>query len=197
MTDAADLSRRQFLTIATTATAGVGAVLAAWPFVASFEPSARARALGAPVEVDFAKLESGAMLKVTWRGRPVWVLRRTEAMLASLPTMDDQLRDPNSLESSQPNYAQNPHRSLRPELLVVVGACTHLGCSPVERFDIGPEDLGSDWPGGFYCPCHGSKFDLAGRVYAGVPAPLNLQIPPYRYTSDTSILIGTDTGGAA
>jgi len=182
--------------VATAVTGGVGAILAATPFVASFKPSARAQALGAPVEVDISKLELGALLKVEWRGKPVWVLRRTEAMLGRLGDRDSDLRDPDSEESDQPSYAQNEYRSIKPEYLVVVGSCTHLGCSPMARFELGPADLGADWPGGFYCPCHGSKFDLAGRVWKGVPAPLNLAVPPYRFVNAGTLLIGTDTGSA-
>ncbi len=196
MTETTDITRRQFLTVATAVTGGVGAVLALTPFVASFKPSARAQALGAPVEIDISKVEPGALLKVEWRGQPVWVLRRTPAMLAALKEDERELRDPNSTESNQPAYAQNEHRSIKPEYLVVVGSCTHLGCSPMPRFELAPTDLGADWKGGFYCPCHGSKFDLAGRVWKGVPAPLNLAVPPYRFVSDGTLLIGTDTGTA-
>ena len=197
MSEEADLSRRRFLTIATSVAGGVGVVLTAAPFVASFRPSARAQALGGPVEVDISKLEDGAMIRVIWRGRPVWVLRRTAEMLARLDSAKVTLRDPDSRESEQPDYARNPYRSIRPEILVVVGNCTHLGCAPIERFEVGAADLGADWPGGFFCPCHGSKFDLAGRVYPGVPAPTNLPIPPYRFVGDNLVLIGDDTGGNA
>ena len=196
MTEESDLTRRQFLTVATAVTGGVGAVLALTPFVASFKPSARARALGAPVEEDISKVEPGALLKVEWRGRPVWVLRRTDDMLARLPATAGELRDPGSDESDQPEYARNDHRSINPEYLVVVGSCTHLGCAPMPRFDVGAADLGADWQGGFYCPCHGSKFDLAGRVWKGVPAPLNLAVPPHRFVTEGTLLIGTDTGSA-
>lgn len=196
MTEEADLTRRQFLTVATAVTGGVGAVLAATPFVASFKPSARAQALGAPVEVDISKVDPGALLKVEWRGQPVWVLRRTEEMLARLGATEGELRDPASEESDQPGYAQNAHRSITPEYLVVVGSCTHLGCAPMARFELGPPDLGADWKGGFYCPCHGSKFDLSGRVWKGVPAPLNLAVPPHRFITEGTLLIGTDTGSA-
>lgn len=197
MTDDLNKSRRKFLSIATAVTGGIGAAFAAVPFVASFRPSARAQALGVPVEIDIGKLEGGGLLKVEWRGQPVWILRRTQAMLDSLPEMSASLEDPNSEQTEQqPDYARNDHRSIDPEILVVIGSCTHLGCSPTERFDVGPADLGADWPGGFYCPCHGSKFDLSGRVYKSVPAPLNLKVPPYRYISDSRILIGSDTGAA-
>lgn len=191
-----DLSRRHFLGVATAVTGGVGAVFAATPFLASWQPSARAQALGAPVEVDIGKLEPGALLKVEWRGKPVWILRRTDVMLERVRETDVEVRDPASEQPQQPEYARNEYRAIKPEILIVVGSCTHLGCSPIERFDLAPADLGPDWRGGFYCPCHGSKFDLAGRVYKGVPAPLNLPVPPHRYLSDSVILIGSDTGVA-
>jgi ubiquinol-cytochrome c reductase iron-sulfur subunit len=166
------------------------------PFVASFRPSARAQALGAPVEIDVSKLEEGALLKVEWRGRPIYILHRSQQMLDVLHKDVALLADPNSEESTQPAYAQNEYRSVRPAFLVLEGVCTHLGCAPMPRFEVGPADLGADWPGGFYCPCHGSKFDLAGRVFAGVPAPTNLIVPPYRYVNDNTIQIGADTGNA-
>ena len=193
MTESPGLSRRHFLTAATAVTAGAGAVGVAVPFVASFQPSARAQALGAPVTQDVSKLEPGAMIKVEWRGRAIFILHRTEAMLAALPQVQDELRDPASEESDQPEYAQNEYRSVRPEILVMEGVCTHLGCAPTARFEVAPVDLGPDWPGGFFCPCHGSKFDLAGRVYAGVPAPTNLRVPPYRFVNDDMIVIGVDS----
>jgi ubiquinol-cytochrome c reductase iron-sulfur subunit len=196
MSEDVDLSRRHFIGIATAVTGGVGTVFAAIPFISSWRPSARAQALGAPVEVDIGKLEVGALLKVSWRGKPVWILRRTQEMLDTLPRLDAVLRDPDSEQPQQPSYAKNEHRSIKRELLVTVGSCTHLGCAPVERFDIAPADLGPDWIGGFYCPCHGSKFDLAGRVYSGVPAPLNLLVPPHRFLSDTVLLIGSDSGAS-
>lgn len=194
MSEDVDLSRRHFLGVATAVTGGVGAVFAATPFLASWQPSARAQALGAPVEVDIGKLEPGALLKVEWRGKPVWILRRTDAMLERVRETDEEVRDPASEQPQQPDYARNEYRAIKPDILIVVGSCTHLGCSPIERFDLAPADLGPDWRGGFYCPCHGSKFDLAGRVYKGVPAPLNLPVPPHRYLSDSVILIGSDTG---
>lgn len=194
MSDESGLSRRHFLTIATSVAGGAGVVFAAVPFVASFQPSARAQALGAPVEVDIGKLEVGQLVRVKWRGRPVWILRRSEDMLARLEEVRPSLADPDSSESEQPEYATNAARALRPEYLVVVGTCTHLGCAPIERFEVAPEDLGPDWKGGFYCPCHGSKFDLAGRVYKNVPAPTNLVVPPYRFIGDDRILVGDDTG---
>jgi ubiquinol-cytochrome c reductase iron-sulfur subunit len=191
-------TRRHFLTVATVVTGGAGAIAAAVPFVASFKPSARAQALGAPVTVDISKLEPGAMTRVEWRGRAIYVVYRTEEMLSSLNKDVALLEDPNSEadDSVQPEYAKNPHRSLRPAFLVVEGVCTHLGCAPLARFEVAPADLGADWPGGFYCPCHGSKFDMAGRVFAGVPAPANLPVPPYRFINDNTILIGADTGNS-
>jgi ubiquinol-cytochrome c reductase iron-sulfur subunit len=196
MSDDVDLSRRHFLGVATAVTGGAGAVFAAVPFLASWQPSARAQALGAPVEVDVGKLEEGGLLKVEWRGKPVWILRRTQQMLDAARSVEGELRDPDSEQPQQPDYARNEFRSINPEYLIVVGSCTHLGCSPIERFDLAPADLGADWQGGFYCPCHGSKFDLAGRVYKGVPAPLNLPVPPHRFLSDNVILIGSDSGVA-
>jgi ubiquinol-cytochrome c reductase iron-sulfur subunit len=194
MAESTGFTRRHFLTVATAVTAGAGAIATAVPFVASFKPSARAQALGAPVTVDISKLEPGAMARVEWRGRAIFVVNRTEEMLGSLTKDVGLLRDPESEESDQPEYAKNAHRSVRPGVLVLEGVCTHLGCAPQARFEVAPVDLGADWPGGFYCPCHGSKFDLAGRVFAGVPAPTNLPVPPYRFINDTTILIGSDTG---
>lgn len=191
-----DLERRHFLMAATTVAGGVGIVAAAIPFVASFNPSARARALGAPVEVDISQVEPGAMIKVEWRGRAVMIVNRTDAMLGTLDEVEPSLRDPDSTESIQPEYAMNEYRSRRPGLLVVEGVCTHLGCSPLPRFDVAPEDLGPNWVGGFYCPCHGSRFDLAGRVFSGVPAQTNLTVPPYAFINDTTLIIGSDTGTA-
>ena len=188
--------RRRFLTAATTVVGGVGVAFALVPFISSVQPSAKARAAGAPVRADISKLEEGQMIRVKWRGKPVWVVKRTPDMLDTLPTLDDQLRDPTSQESEQPKYAQNEVRSIKPEILVAIGICTHLGCSPTYRPDVAPADLGADWMGGFFCPCHGSRFDIAGRVYAGVPAPTNLPVPPHRYLSETEILIGEDEGAA-
>jgi len=197
MSDEKGLSRRHFLTVATGVTGGVGLVLAAIPFVSSFRPSARAQALGAPVEVDISKLEQGAMLRVKWRGRPVWILKRSPQMLERMFASDVVLRDPDSDQSEQPVFAKNQYRALKQQILVVIGNCTHLGCAPVERFEIAPPDLGADWVGGFYCPCHGSRFDLSGRVFAGFPAPTNLVVPPYRFVGEDLILIGDDSGVAA
>ena len=159
-------------------------------------PSERAKAAGAPVEADISKLEEGQMVRVQWRGKPVWILKRTEEMLGALPGLDDRLRDPASVDPQQPEYAQNSTRSIKPETLIAVGICTHLGCSPSFVPEAMPQPYDPDWKGGFFCPCHGSKFDLAGRVYKGVPAPLNLEIPPHRYVSETLVLIGDDGGVA-
>lgn len=190
-------ARRRFLTGAATVVGGVGLGAATVPFLSSFKPSAKAEAAGAPVEVDVAKLEPGQMVTVEWRGKPVWIVRRSEAALDTLPELDDRLRDPASdVADQQPEYAQNTHRSINPEYMVMVGICTHLGCAPTYRPEIAPADLGEDWKGGFFCPCHGSKFDLAGRVYKGVPAPTNLEVPPHRYLSDNRILIGEDPEAA-
>ena len=196
MSEVADLSRRNFLLGATVVTGAVGVGFAAAPFLISWRPSERARALGAPVEVDISKLEPGEMMKVQWQGRGVFVVNRTPALLESLTEVEGELRDAESAEPQQPDYARNAHRSIKPEILVVLGVCTHLGCAPEKRFDVGAADLGADWKGGFFCPCHGSKFDVAGRVYAGVPAPLNLVVPPHQYLSDSLILIGSDAGAA-
>jgi ubiquinol-cytochrome c reductase iron-sulfur subunit len=198
MSEEADLSRRHFLTVATSVVGGVGVVLTAAPFVASFKPSARAQALGAPIEVDISKLELGSLIRVIWRGRLVYVARRGPELLADLKKVQpDRLKDPDSNESQQPDYAKNALRSIRPEILVVEGVCTHLGCAPIERFDVAPADLGPDWLGGFYCPCHGSRFDLAARVMVGSPAAANLSVPPYRFVGDNLIIIGEDTGARA
>jgi ubiquinol-cytochrome c reductase iron-sulfur subunit len=196
MAESAGFTRRHFLTVATVVTGGVGAIATAVPFVSSFKPSARAQALGAPVEVDVSKLELGALLKVEWRGHPIYILHRSDEMLGALKNDVALLRDPDSKDSEQPTYATNEHRSVRPAYLVMEGVCTHLGCAPLPRFEVAPADLGPTWPGGFYCPCHGSKFDLAGRVFAGVPAPANLRVPPYRFVNDSTILIGSDTGNS-
>jgi len=196
MTDGVDLGRRRFLGVATGVTSAVGAAFVAVPFLASWKPSARAQALGAPVEVDVSKLEEGALLRVEWRGRPVWVLKRTPAMIERLDQADSMVRDPMSEEPQQPPYAAGRLRSIKPGVLVVIGSCTHLGCSPTPRFEPGAQDLGADWPGGFFCACHGSKFDLAGRVWRGVPAPLNLVVPPHTYVDDQTILVGVDTEAA-
>jgi len=196
-TDSVDDDKRRFIaTAATTAVGVVGAGFVAVPFIKSMQPSEKAKAAGAPVETDISDVEPGKYKVVEWRGKPVWVLRRTKAMLASLSSNDASLRDPESKESDQPSYAQNEYRSIKPEYLVVIGICTHLGCSPTYRPDIAPEDLGPDWKGGYLCPCHGGRYDLAGRVFKDVPPPKNLPIPPHRYLSDTRLLIGADEGVA-
>lgn len=191
-----DRSKRRFLVAATTAVGGVAAAAVAIPFVSSMMPSERAKAAGAPVEVDIGKIEPGAILAVEWRGKPVWVVNRTKAMLDLLAKNDDKLTDPKSDMPQQPEYAKNPTRSIKPEFLVAVGICTHLGCSPTFRPEVGPADLGGDWTGGFFCPCHGSRFDLAARVFKGAPAPINLEVPPHKFLSDTRLLIGDDSKGA-
>lgn len=194
MAESSGFTRRHFLTVATAAVGGAGAIATAIPFVKSFRPSARAQALGAPIQVDVGKLEPGQLMKVEWRGRAIYVVHRDSRMLESLDRVKTQLADPTSEESIQPSYAVNEARSLRRDFLVVEGVCTHLGCAPVNRFEVAPADLGPDWLGGFYCPCHGSKFDLAGRVFAGVPAPTNLTVPPYTFINESTILIGSDMG---
>ena len=188
--------RRRVLVAATSLVSAVGTAYALVPFVASMNPSARARAAGAPVEADISRLEPGALLRVKWRGKPVWVVHRTPEMLAALASNDPKLVDPGSTVPQQPSYCQNPTRSIRPEYLVAIGICTHLGCSPTYRPEVAPDDLGADWKGGFFCPCHGSRFDLAARVFKNVPAPTNLVIPKHAYLNDTTLLIGED-GSAA
>lgn len=198
MSEEASVSRRHFLTVATSVTGVVGLALTAAPFIASFRPSTRAQALGVPVAVDISKLDEGAMVRVVWRGQPVWVLRRSKVMLERLAGAAVALKDAESNESIQPDYAKNETRALRPEFLVVIGNCTHLGCAPIERFEVAPADLGPNWVGGFFCPCHGSKFDLAARVMDdGSPAPTNLAIPPYRFVGDELVIVGEDTGASA
>lgn len=195
--EGADKSRRRFLTAATSVVGGVGAAFLAVPFIAYWRPSARAQAAGAPVEVDISGLEPGQLINVKWRGNPVWLFRRTEENLEELETIEDVLRDPDSSQPQQPQYAQNQYRSIKPEIMVLVGICTHLGCSPLFRPDETPEGIDDKWVGGFFCPCHGSYFDLAGRVYQGVPAPLNLEVPPYYFIDDNTVLVGDDEEGAA
>jgi ubiquinol-cytochrome c reductase iron-sulfur subunit len=188
--------KRRFLLGATTAVGTAGVIASAVPFAMSFWPSERAKAAGAPVEIDISKLEPGQKINAEWRGKVVWVLNRTKAMLDTIPKLDSKVADPKSEVDHQPPYAKNEFRSLKPEIFVAVGICTHLGCSPIFRPEIAPGDLGADWLGGFFCPCHQSKFDLAGRVYKGVPAPTNLVIPPYKFLSDTKIVIGEDSKAA-
>jgi len=193
---AVDASKRRFLVAMGATVGGVAVVGAATPFVASLMPSARALAAGAPVEVNISKIEPGMMLTVEWRGKPVWVVNRTPEMLAMLTKHDDRLTDPGSDVDMQPEYCKNPQRSIKPEYFVGVGICTHLGCSPTYRPEVAPADLGADWPGGFFCPCHGSRYDLASRVFKGSPAPKNMQVPPYKYLSDSKILVGEDQNKA-
>jgi ubiquinol-cytochrome c reductase iron-sulfur subunit len=196
-TSGVDKGRRRFITAATTVVGAVGTGFVVAPFVISMQPSARAQAAGAPVEADISKLEPGQMMTVEWRGKPVWIVRRTEQNLADLSSIEGRLLDVASDNTKQqPSWAKNQHRSLKPEYLVLVGICTHLGCSPTYRPDIAPADLGADWRGGFFCPCHGSLFDLSGRVYTNVPAPSNLEVPPYKYLSDSLIVVGEDGGTA-
>ncbi len=189
-------SRRRFLTIATSAIGGIGAAALSIPFIQSWMPSERARSGGAPVQVDLSKIEEGRQITLEWRSRPVFVVHRSTDMLARLnrPEHLRRLRDPDSrVESQQPPYAQNAVRAIREDFFIVIGVCTHLGCIPTFRPEVAPEDLGDDWPGGYFCPCHSSKFDLAGRVFKGVPAPTNLVVPPYRYLGGNIVEIGTDT----
>jgi ubiquinol-cytochrome c reductase iron-sulfur subunit len=189
--------RRRFLIATTSAAGAVGVGLAAVPFLASWLPSERAKAVGAPVTVNVGKLEAGQILKVQWRGQTIGILKRDATMLSNLPGIDDRLRDPASASSEQPAYATNEARALNPEFLVVNMHCTHLGCVPALIPQVGAQPFDSDWKGGFYCPCHKSKFDMAGRVYQGVPAPTNLRVPPYSFTDDQTVLIGVDPEGAA
>ncbi len=197
--DAVDKSKRRFLVALSSAAGAVGTVAIAIPIVKSMQPSARAEAAGAPVEVDISKLQPGEMLTVEWRKKPVWIVNRTDQNLKDFDKLNPKLADAVSAASEQPEYTINQFRAYEQHknIAVMIGICTHLGCSPKYRPELAPADLGEDWLGGFYCPCHGSLFDLAGRVYAGVPAPTNLPIPPYQYLNDTTILVGDDSEGAA
>lgn len=194
-------SGRRGLLVATCAAGGVAGLATAGAFVSTFQPSERAKAAGAPVEVDISDLAPGQMKTVEWRGKPVWILKRTPEMVATLPQLEDKLVDPSSERNPEeftPEYARNEHRSIKPEILVVVGICTHLGCSPTTKLQSGPQpSLPDDWLGGFLCPCHGSTFDLAGRVFKNKPAPTNLDVPPYMFLSDNKLLIGKDEKGEA
>ena len=183
---------RRNLVVATSVAGGVAGVAAAVPFVASMLPSERARAAGAPVETDISRLAPGELAVIEWRGKPVWIIRRTKEMIESLKTVTPRLTDPGSKSSEQPKYAENEHRSAKPELMVMEGVCTHLGCSPQLKSADAKAEMGADWVGGFYCPCHGSKFDYAGRVFRGAPAPTNLRVPPYTFASDNTLVIGED-----
>jgi len=190
-----DKNKRRLLITTTTTIGTIGIALTAWPFLASLKPSAKTQAAGAPTEIDISQLQNGQKMTIEWRGKPIWILKRTEKMLTDLKTdtLIAKLRDPDSaVAEQQPPYAQNPTRSIKPEYLIVIGICTHLGCSPTYIKENDPHDLGNHWKGGFFCPCHGSFFDLAGRVFSGVPAPTNLIVPPHTYLSDTRILIGID-----
>lgn len=189
--------RRRFLTATTAVVGAVGAGFVAVPFIKSWNPSERAKLAGAPVSADISALGEGQRLIVEWRGQPIWIVRRSPDVLQALPTLNDQLRDPLSENpEQQPEYASNLTRSIRPEVLVLVGLCTHLGCAPELKAEIRPEPFDADWKGGFFCPCHKSKFDMAGRVYSGVPAPTNLVVPPHHYQGDATIVIGVDPSGA-
>jgi len=194
--DGINTDRRRFLTTSATVVGGVGVLATAVPFVSTLTPSAKARAAGAPVEVDISDIQPGERKIVKWQGKPVWILRRDETDLDALYELDGEVRDPNSEEDQQPKYAKNHYRSIKPEYLVVLGLCTHLGCSPkyVVEEDAESYGLSADWEGGFFCPCHGSRFDLAGRVFKGVPAPTNLIVPPHQYLSETRVIIGEDSG---
>lgn len=193
-----DTGKRRFLTAAASVVGGAGAVAVAVPFVSSMLPSAKAQAAGAPVEVDISKLEKGQLLTVEWQGKPVWLFRRSEETIETLVSLDDKLVDPHSeMASQQPPYCQNEARAIRDELMVLVGICTHLGCSPTYRPELAPEDLGKDWKGGFFCPCHGSRYDLAGRVFQNMPAPKNMLVPPYHFQGDNVVIVGESLEGAA
>lgn len=192
--DDVDRTRRRFLTQATVVVGGAGIAASVVPFVASMSTSARAQAAGAPIEVDISKIEPGQRVTYEWRGRPVWVVRRTERMLESLDEIRPRLADPDSQRSEQPPYAANNYRAREghPEFLVLEAVCTHLGCSPSYRPEVSPDDLGEDWLGGFFCACHGSRYDIAGRVYSGQPAPQNMAVPPFMFISESRLLIGED-----
>lgn len=202
-TEGVDTSRRRFLTLATTGMGVIGGAAVVWPILASLRPSAKAQAAGAPVAIDLTTIEAGQKFSTLWRGKAIWVVKRTPEMLASLKKVESQLIDPTSASTDthgglvlQPAYAKNETRSVKPEVLVMIGSCTHLGCIPSYRPDHPAADIAADWEGGFFCPCHGSKFDLAGRVYKGSPAPKNLVVPPHKYLSDTMLLVGEDPAAA-
>ena len=196
MSNGVDIGRRRFLTNSTAVVGAVGGVFSAVPFVVAWTPTARAKALGAPIEIDISKIEPGMLIVREWRRKPVWVVSRTPQVLKDLKRVESKLRDPASEKEQQPEYARNPARSRRPELLVLVGICTHLGCAPLYMKPGDPPTPGEDWKGGFFCPCHGSRFDLAGRVFQNVPAPLNLEVPPHHFADDNTIVIGVDQGDA-
>ncbi|NKQ12202.1 ubiquinol-cytochrome c reductase iron-sulfur subunit [Pseudomonas sp. SST3] len=194
--DGVNAGRRRFLVAATSVVGAAGAVGAAVPFVGSWFPSAKAKAAGAPVKVNISKIEPGQQMVAEWRGQPVFIVRRTEEALANLAKLTDTVADPKSEASEQPAYVDPTVRSIKPELLIVVGLCTHLGCAPSFRPEVAAPDLGADWLGGYFCPCHGSKYDMAGRVYKGQPAPLNLPVPPHTYETDSLVVIGVDQESA-
>ena len=197
MAEQTDLGRRRFLTATCAVVGGTGVAVAAIPFLSTFQPSAKALSAGAPTLSDISKIAEGGQLIEVWRKRPVWIIRRSKETLAALAGEDSRLRDPKSENpDQQPKYANNPYRSIKPELLVLVGSCTHLGCSPKYHPELQPESWDSEWKGGFYCPCHNSKFDMAGRVYNGSPAPTNLVVPPYRFVDDGTIIIGEEQEAA-
>jgi ubiquinol-cytochrome c reductase iron-sulfur subunit len=188
-----DAGKRRFLTLATSVVGGIGAAFWAIPYIASWRPSAKAKAAGAPVEADISSLKEGEMMTIAWRGKPVWIVKRSQEMLDNLAKVQaNELRDPDSKEKQQPEYIEGPTRAQKPELLVMVGSCTHLGCSPLFRPEHPAPDIDPKWQGGFFCPCHGSRFDLSGRVYKNVPAPLNLKVPPYRFEGENVVVIGED-----
>ena len=191
------LDRRKFLSVATSVTSVIGGIFAITPFILSFQPSKKAKALGAAIKVDLSNLEVGSIIKVIYRGTPYYVVHRSEDMIERLKSSENDLRDPDSDLSVQPNFAKNEFRSMKAKYLVVEGVCTHLGCAPIEKFSVAPADMGPDWNGGFYCPCHGSKFDLSGRVYSGVPAPSNLRVPPHRFENDSILVVGENPGEAS
>jgi len=193
--DGIDINRRRFLTTTASVVGGAGAVATTIPFISTLSPSAKTRAIGAPIEVDISDLQTGELKIVQWQGKPVWILRRDPSSLEEIKALDSEVSDPASDKQQQPEYAKNEYRSVKPEYLIVLGLCTHLGCSPtfVQAEDGASHNLGNSWKGGFFCPCHGSRFDLAGRVFKGVPAPTNLVVPPHMYLSETNVLIGDDS----
>ena len=195
--DPVNQGRRRFLTATTAVVGAVGAGFVAVPFIKSWNPSTRAKLAGAPVTADISALEEGQRLIMEWRGQPIWIVKRSKQMLDILPTLDPRLADPKSGTEQQPAYAKNELRSIKPEISVLVGLCTHLGCSPEMVAEIKPEPFDPEWKGGYFCPCHKSRFDMAGRVFQGVPAPINLLVPPHHYENDATIIIGVDPTGAA
>ncbi|SFK31785.1 ubiquinol-cytochrome c reductase iron-sulfur subunit [Lysobacter sp. cf310] len=196
--DPINTGRRRFLTATTAVVGAVGAGFAAVPFIKSWNPSARAKLAGAPVTADISALEEGQRLVFEWRGQPIWIVKRSKAILDALPTLDSHLRDPLSTNlDQQPSYIKGEFRSIKKDISVLVGLCTHLGCSPEMKAEIRPEPFDPEWKGGYFCPCHKSRFDMSGRVFQGVPAPINLLVPPHHYENDTTIIIGVDPKGAA